>query len=78
MNALPTLNSSIGYASVFTTCDLKMRGCPDIPLKDITERFKIYYLPQRPEGKPEQWLAGERHGVDTRGEVSWCLRLTSD
>jgi hypothetical protein len=70
MNALPTLNGSIGY--VFTTCDLNMRGSRDVRLKDITERFKIYDLPRRPEGKPEQWLAGER--VDTRGKLT-CVRL---
>jgi distribution and morphology protein 10 len=70
MNALPALNGSIGY--VFTTCDLKMSGSRDIRLKDITERFKIYDLPRRPEGTPEQWLAGKR--VDTRGGLSLCSR----
>ena len=72
MNALPTLNGSIGY--VFTTCDLNMRGSRDVRLKDITERFKIYDSPRRPEGKPEQWLAGER--VDTRGKLT-CVPWSS-
>ncbi|KAF8309235.1 mitochondrial distribution and morphology protein 10 [Clavulina sp. PMI_390] len=62
MNALPTLNGSLGY--IFTTCDLHMRASQDVRLKDIMERFKIYDLPRKPEGKPEQWLNGER--VDTR------------
>lgn len=64
MNALPTLNGSIGY--VFTTSDLKMRASRDVRLKDVMERFKIYDLPRRPEGKQEEWLDGER--VDTRGQ----------
>ena len=70
MNALPTLNGSIGY--LFTSCNLRMPGSRDIRLKDITERFKIYELPRRPEGKPEQWLGGER--VDTRGRPISCSR----
>lgn len=63
MNALPNLNGSIGY--IFTTADLNMRASRDVRLKDTLERFKIYDLPRRPEGKPEQWLDGER--VDTAG-----------
>lgn len=35
-------------------------------MKDIVERFRVYDQPRRPEGKSEEWLAGER--VDTRGE----------
>lgn len=68
MNALPTLNGSIGY--IFTSCDLK--GLPDskstrTSLRDVVDRFKIFRLPRRMEGKQETWLAGER--VDTRGNV---------
>lgn len=65
MNALPNLNGSVGY--IFTTADLSMRASQDVRLKDIMERFKIYDLPRRPEGKMEQWLDGER--IDTRGKL---------
>lgn len=66
MNALPSLNGSFGY--IFTSCDLNVQGSSDVRLKDVVERFKVYDLPRRPEGKPEQWLAGER--IDTRGTNS--------
>lgn len=56
----------MGY--IFTSCDLNVEGSRDVRLKDVVERFKVYDLPRRPEGKPEEWLAGER--VDTRGERS--------
>ncbi|TFK55855.1 mitochondrial distribution and morphology protein 10 [Heliocybe sulcata] len=62
MNALPSLNGSIGY--IFTSCDLNVKGSGDVKFKDIVDRFKIYDQPQRPEGKEEAWQAGER--VDTR------------
>lgn len=71
MNALPNLNGSIGY--IFTTADLNMRASRDVRLKDTLERFKIYDLPRRSEGKPEQWLDGER--VDTTGALVLMLRL---
>ncbi|KAF8328553.1 uncharacterized protein EI90DRAFT_3146121 [Cantharellus anzutake] len=58
MNALPSLNGSIGY--IFTSCDLDVKGSADLRLKDVVERFRIYDVPRRPEGKPEQWLGGER------------------
>ena len=63
MNALPTLNGSIGY--IFTTCDLKLGASRDVRFKEIIERFKIYDLPRRPEAAQEVWLNGRR--VDTRG-----------
>lgn len=31
----------------------------------MVDRFKVYQIPKRPEGKDEEWLAGKR--VDTRG-----------
>jgi distribution and morphology protein 10 len=63
MNALPTLNGSIGY--IFTTANLNLRASRDIRFKDVIERFKIYELPRRPEGTLETWLDG--HRVDRRG-----------
>lgn len=64
MNALPSLNGSIGY--IFTSCDLDVKNSSDVRVKDLVDRFKVYDQPRRPEGKPEEWLAGER--VNTRGE----------
>ena len=63
MNALPSLNGSVGY--IFTSCNLDVKGSGDVRFKDMIDRFKVYDQPRRPEGKPEEWLAGER--VDTRG-----------
>lgn len=63
MNALPSLNGSVGY--IFTTCDLALKSSGDVRFKDIVDRFKIYGVPKPPEGKPEVFLAGKR--VDTRG-----------
>ncbi|PCH41257.1 mitochondrial distribution and morphology protein 10 [Wolfiporia cocos MD-104 SS10] len=62
MNALPSLNGSVGY--IFTSCDLDVKGSGDVRFKDMIDRFKVYDQPRRPEGKEEEWLAGER--VDTR------------
>jgi len=62
MNALPSLNGSIGY--IFTSCDLDVKGSGDVRFKDLVDRFKVFDQPRRPEGKEEEWLAGER--VDTR------------
>lgn len=64
MNALPSLNGSVGY--IFTSCDLDVKGSGDVRFKDMVDRFKVYDVPRRPEGKEEEWVAGER--VDTRGE----------
>jgi mitochondrial distribution and morphology protein 10 len=64
MNALPSLNGSVGY--IFTSCDLNLQSSSDVWLKDVVERFKVYDLPRKPEGKSEEWLGGER--VDTRGK----------
>ncbi|KAG5643763.1 Mitochondrial distribution and morphology protein 10 [Asterophora parasitica] len=61
---MPSLNGSVGY--IFTSCDLDVKGSGNVRFKDMTERFKVYDQPRRPEGKAEEWLAGER--VDTRGE----------
>ena len=63
MNALPSLNGSIGY--IYSSCDLDLQRSGDIRFKDVVERFKIYDIPKRPEGKPEEWLAGKR--VEPRG-----------
>lgn len=63
MSALPSLHGSIGY--IFTTCDLDIKSSKNVRVKDIVDRFRVYDQPRRLEGKPEEWLAGER--VDTRG-----------
>ncbi|KIK65471.1 hypothetical protein GYMLUDRAFT_194079 [Collybiopsis luxurians FD-317 M1] len=62
MNAMPSLNGSVGY--IFTSCDLDIQSSGDVRFKDMIERFRVYDQPRRPEGKGEEWLAGER--VDTR------------
>ncbi|SJL01583.1 probable Mitochondrial distribution and morphology protein 10 [Armillaria ostoyae] len=62
MNAMPSLNGSVGY--IFTSCDLNVKGSGDIRFKDMIERFRVYDHPRRPEGKEDEWLAGQR--VDTR------------
>ncbi len=36
--------------------------------KDVVDRFKVYQIPKRPEGKDEEWLAGKR--VDARGALA--------
>ena len=64
MKTLPSLHGSIGY--IFTSCDLDIKNSGDVRIKDMVERFRVYDQPRRPEGKPEEWLAGER--VDTRGK----------
>ena len=63
MNALPSLNGSVGY--IFTSCNLDVKGSGDVRFKDMVDRFKVFDRPRRPEGKEEEWLAGDR--VDTRG-----------
>lgn len=63
MDALPSLHGSIGY--IFTSCELDVQNSHNVQLKDMVERFKVYSQPRQPEGKGEEWLAGER--VDTRG-----------
>lgn len=67
MNAMPSLNGSVGY--IFTSCDLDVGGSGSVRFKDMVERFKVYDQPRRPEGKEEEWLAGER--VDERGMSTW-------
>ncbi|KAG6833764.1 Mitochondrial distribution and morphology protein 10 [Tephrocybe sp. NHM501043] len=59
---MPSLNGSVGY--IFTSCDLDVKGSGNVQFKSMIERFKVYDQPRRPEGKEEEWLAGER--VDTR------------
>jgi mitochondrial distribution and morphology protein 10 len=63
MTTLPSLNGSVGY--IFTSCDLDIQSSGNVCVKDMIDRFKVYDQPRRPEGKEEEWLAGER--VDTRG-----------
>ena len=70
MTALPTLNGSVGY--IFTSCDLDIKSSGNTRVKDMIDRFRVYEQPRRPEGKEQEWLAGER--VDTRG---MCLCLVS-
>ncbi|ETW84539.1 hypothetical protein HETIRDRAFT_433326 [Heterobasidion irregulare TC 32-1] len=62
MNALPSLNGSVGY--IFTSCGLDITGSGDVRFKDVIDRFRVYDQPRRPEGKEEEFLAGEP--VDTR------------
>ncbi|KAG9047486.1 Mitochondrial distribution and morphology protein 10 [Tulasnella sp. UAMH 9824] len=62
MNALPSLNGSVGY--IFTSCDLDVKGSNSVRFKDMIDRFKVYDAPRRPEGREEVWQGGER--VDTR------------
>ncbi|KAJ6629197.1 mitochondrial distribution and morphology protein 10 [Mycena sp. CBHHK59/15] len=62
MNAMPSLNGSVGY--IFTSCDLNVKASGNVRFKDMIERFKVYDQPRRPEAKEEEWLAGER--VDKR------------
>ncbi|GJE84397.1 mitochondrial distribution and morphology protein 10 [Phanerochaete sordida] len=62
MSALPSLHGSIGY--IFTSCDLDIKSSGNVRVKDMIDRFRVYDQPRRPEGKEEEWLAGER--VDTR------------
>ncbi|EAU84591.1 MDM10 [Coprinopsis cinerea okayama7 len=62
MTAMPSLSGSLGY--IFTSCDLNVLSSGTVRFKDMLDRFKVYDQPRRPEGKEEEWLAGER--VDTR------------
>lgn len=66
MTALPSLQGSVGY--IFTSCNLDINSSANVRIKDMVERFKVYDQPRRPEGKEEEWLAGER--VDIRGEYA--------
>ncbi|KAN0097712.1 Protein of unknown function (DUF3722) domain containing protein [Tylopilus felleus] len=61
MNAMPSLNGSLGY--IFTSCELDIKNSGHVRFKDMIERFKLCSQPRRPEGK-EEWLAGQR--VDSR------------
>ncbi|KAF9563656.1 mitochondrial distribution and morphology protein 10 [Agrocybe pediades] len=62
MTAMPSLNGSVGY--IFTSCDLNVKSSGSVQFKDMIERFKVYDQPRRPEGREEEWLAGEK--VDAR------------
>ena len=62
MNALPSLNGSLGY--IFTSCDLGVGTSGDVRFKDMIDRFKVYDQPRRPE------LLERGHPVDTRGVSS--------
>ena len=64
MNALPSLNGSVGY--IFTSCELDIKSSKNVRFKDMVDRFKVYDQPLRPVSKPEEFLAGDR--VDTRGK----------
>jgi len=62
LNVLPSLSGSIGY--IFSSCGLDLKSSGDVRFKDVVDRFKVYQIPKRPEGKDEEWLAGKR--VDAR------------
>ena len=49
MNAMPSLNGSVGY--IFTSCPLDVKTSGTVPFKDVMERFKVYGQPRKPEGK---------------------------
>lgn len=66
MNALPSLNGSVGY--IFTSCDLDVKGSNSVRFKDMIERFKVYDAPRIPEAKEQIWQGGER--IDTRGALA--------
>jgi distribution and morphology protein 10 len=63
MNALPSLNGSVGY--IFTSCDLDIKNSKNVHFKDMVDRFRVYDQPRRPSVKDEVSLARER--VDPRG-----------
>lgn len=71
MTAMPSLQGSVGY--IFTSCDLNVKSSGNVRFKDMIERFKVYDHPRRPEGKEEEWLAGEK--VNQRGTfwLNGCL-----
>ncbi|CAE7233783.1 unnamed protein product [Rhizoctonia solani] len=56
MNALPTLNGSIGY--IFTSCDLDLKQSSSVPFKEVVDRFVIHDRPHRPSWKEEVFLGG--------------------
>ncbi|KDR83330.1 hypothetical protein GALMADRAFT_235402 [Galerina marginata CBS 339.88] len=58
MTAMPSLQGSVGY--IFTSCDLNVKSSGNVQFKDMIEHFKVYDQPRRPEGKEEEWLAGEK------------------
>ncbi|TFK76107.1 mitochondrial distribution and morphology protein 10 [Pluteus cervinus] len=57
MNAMPSLNGSVGY--IFSSCDLDTKNSGNVRIKEMIERFKVYDQPRRPEGKEQEFLAGE-------------------
>jgi distribution and morphology protein 10 len=63
MDALPSLNGSVGY--IFTSCDLDLKDSKNVYFKDMVDRFKVYDQPRRPIPREEVFLAGQR--ADTRG-----------
>jgi distribution and morphology protein 10 len=63
MNALPSLNGSVGY--IFTSCDLDIRHSKNVHFKDMVDRFKVYDPPRRPSPRDDVFVAGER--VNARG-----------
>jgi mitochondrial distribution and morphology protein 10 len=67
MNAMPSLNGSVGY--IFTSCPLDVKTSGTVPFKNMIERFKVYGQPRRPEGK---------EGVNGRGESSYLLTSLLD
>lgn len=66
MNAMPSLNGSVGY--IFTSCDLDVKNSRDVKFKDMIDRFKVYDQPRKPGEKEEEWFGGEK--VNTRGRSS--------
>lgn len=70
MNAMPSLNGSIGY--IFSSCDLAIKSSKSVKFNDMIERFRVYDQPRAPEvRREEEWLAGDR--VDSRGKLQFLL-----
>ena len=63
---MPSLNGSVGY--IFSSCDLDTKNSGNVRIKEMIERFKVYDQPRRPEGKEQEFLAGEN--VTPRGTLS--------
>ncbi|KAF7331920.1 Mitochondrial distribution and morphology protein 10 [Mycena kentingensis (nom. inval.)] len=57
MNAMPSLNGSIGY--IFSSSHLNIKSSGDVRFKDMLERFRVYEQPRRPDPKEEEFFQGK-------------------
>ncbi|KAF8760198.1 Mitochondrial distribution and morphology protein 10 [Rhizoctonia solani] len=85
MNALPTLNGSIGY--IFTSCDLELKHSATVPFKDVVDRFVIHDRPAAdwerrdiPRGRninaKEYLLYGRYYVPSSRLDALYSVRLS--